>query len=169
MTAADLAALEKRMLAGGCIYVIGNADGRFELLSEFEPGAVDAEIMIVRDEGLEAFDAVAWEHDKPSRWWTLRDVVTGVGEHEISKAFWEERPARMIETPADYLACRCEACCIIDWSADINAIIGLAPAIECATSRLERRLRQALVRQALPKIRITTSEVRASVTRRAAA
>jgi len=162
MTAAEIAL----PLSG---YIIGRSDGTFDgPLAEFEPGAIMAELMCVREivadpmeEIGEVYDVVAWERGTTSPWWTRRGLVTVLGEHELQSAWWQDRPARMVATPYDH-AIDPGTFCIIDWSADINAIIGIAPAVECASRDLERRLWDALTRQEMPKIPIRT--VRPTVT-----
>ena len=114
----------------------------------------------------EIFDVVAWERDTKSPWWTQRGIVTVIGEHELETAWWQERPARMVATPRDH-AVDPGTFCIIDWNADINAIIGRAPAVECAIPALRERLIRALQAQAMPKIIISTAPRSQTAARRA--
>lgn len=137
-------------------WIIGHRDRMFEPLYEFEPGAIEATIILVREgEEAEVVDAIAWPKDTRSPWWMLRGIATVLGEHELSRAWWDGNAAQMVATPADFVACHGAAFCILDWSADLNSIIGRAPAVECATAGLAAKLRAALIEQALPKIPIS--------------
>lgn len=137
-------------------WIVGRRDGRFDLLGEYEPGAVRADLVhVLEGEYLELVDAVAWECHRPGRWWTLRGVATVLGEHELAAAWWEQRPARMVATPADWLAQPLTSFVIVDWSTDINAAIGAAPGVVCDTPALACRLRRTLIEQAMPKLPIT--------------
>jgi len=140
-------------------WIVGRRDGTFEgPLAEFEPGAIRAEFMYCRELVADPFeevgdviDIIAWPLGRRSPWWTQRGLVTVIGEHELVAAWWDDRPARMVATPRDCCA-DSGTFCIIDWSAEIDAIIGQAPAVECATRELERRLRETLIRQATQRV-----------------
>jgi hypothetical protein len=140
-------------------------DGRFERLSEFEPGAVEADFMHVReqvDDPIEqigdVFDVIAWQAQRPGVWWTQRGLVTVIGEHELQAAWWGSRAARMVATPADH-ARDPGTFCVVDWTADINAIIGRNSMIECSTPALYKKLRETLIAQAMPRgLTITTRQ-----------
>jgi hypothetical protein len=124
--------------------------------AEFEPGAVKAEFLHVKSypDGA-TVDVVAWDPHAPGRWWTFRDVCAVAGEYELNASWWEEdRPARLVATPAEHRADPRVTCCIIDWSADLNAAFGLAPAVECSTEALALRLHKTLVAQAVPRLKI---------------
>jgi hypothetical protein len=135
-----------------------SSDGTFQRLSEPEPGAITAELLHVREmvfdpieEVGDIYDCVAWNPQKPGVWWTERGLVTCVGEYELTASYWREQPARMLATPADYVAAHGAGFVILDWSADVNAIIGRVAAVECATSALYRKLRETLIEQAKPR------------------
>jgi hypothetical protein len=131
-------------------WIIPSSRGTFELLEEFEPGAVQAEFLHVAD-GNEIVDTIAWEKERPGVWWARRDLLDHVGAHELDAAWWDERPARLLPTPADYVAAHGHGFVILDWSADINAIIGKVAAVECATAALYRKLKETLIEQAMPR------------------
>jgi hypothetical protein len=100
----------------------------------------------------ELIDVVAWPLNGVSPWWTLRGVATLLGEHELRAAWWESRPARLVETPQAYLDQAGECACVLDWSCDINTALGEAPGVECSTPALAIRLRRVLIEQAMPRI-----------------
>jgi hypothetical protein len=134
---------------------------RFERLSEFEPGAIAAEFILVReivfdpmDEVGDVYDTVAFDPARPTRWWTEYGLAVCLGEYELATAWWQERPARMVATPADWLRCHGAAFCIIDWNADLHAIIGRAPSVECADDWLAGKLKRELTEQARSRIQI---------------
>jgi len=112
----------------------------------------------------EIIDVIAWPVDATSPWWTLRGLATHLGQHEMRAAWWERRHALMVATPQHYVDHVGEAFVIIDWSADLNAILGDVPGIVCDSAALADRLRRILVSQAMPGIlsRITTFEQRAA-------
>ncbi len=142
MTAADLLPVSG--------WIMPSRRGTFEHLAEAEPGAINADFLHVI-EGDDLIDTVAWERSKPGVWWLRHDLITHVGGDELAAAWWDERPARMLETPAAYVDARGGGFCIVDWSADINAVVGRVAAVECATPALYKRLRETLIQQAMPR------------------
>lgn len=169
-------------------WIIGRADGTFESLRQFEPGAVEAEIMLVRgpepddeeqlvlgyDEGdseLSVFvqppdrdwpviDAIAWEAQRPGIWWTLGGTAY-IGEWELRRAWWDEEPARMVSTPAAFLAAHGDAFLLLRWDVDVDAILGDAPGVICDTPALAAKLRRTLIEQAAPRRRMLEVAIRA--------
>lgn len=123
--------------------------GTFEPLAELEPGAVQADFLHVRNDG-EIIDIIAWERERPGIWWARRDLLTHVGDFELDDAWWSERPARLLETPAAYVAAHGRGFVILDWASDVNAIVGRVAQIECATPALYRKLWETLIEQAMP-------------------
>jgi hypothetical protein len=146
-------------------YIRGTADGLFDILPHHEPDCAYAEIVVVRDLDLEPYDAVAWEVGKPGKWWTLRGAAAVLGEGELSMAWWEARPARLLATPADFIAAHGAGFVLLDWAAPINDIIGACPAVQCADHALANRLKRTLWQQAMPSLPITI--VRREVSRAA--
>jgi hypothetical protein len=146
--------------------ILPRADGTFDPLGEIEPNAIEVDFLHVTDDG-ELIDSIAWHRDRPDIWWTHRDLVPVVGSYEISSSWWDHRPAYFVETPADFIACNGQAACIIDWTADVNAIIGEAESVGCQTTALAERMRRTLLAQARPPI-VDHIHVAASTSRRAA-
>lgn len=140
-------------------WVIGRSDGRFEPLSEFEPGAVKAKIMLVRDYDGEAVDAIAWASDRPTVWWTYRGTLDYIGEHELRRAWWDQSPARMVATPAGFVAAAGAAFCILRWDADIDEILGPVPGVDCDGAALAQKLRRTLIEQAAERRRILEAAI----------
>src|SRR5215813_2994206 len=146
-------------------WIVGRSDGTFDgPFTDFEPGAVWAHLLHCRtpvfdplDDIGDVYDVIAWEEGKPSPWWTLRGDVEVIGEHELRSAWWDDRPARMLATPSDYVAAVGAGFCIIDWAADINSIIGRVSAVDCSTPALAERLTNTLIAQAMPRLTITTA------------
>jgi len=154
MSAAD------RPLSG---LIVPNSRGTFEPVAEFEPGAVLADFLHVID-GDELIDSVAWEAGRARTWWLRHDIITHVGDHELDDAWWHERPARLLETPAAYVAAHSRGFVILDWSSDVNAIVGRVAAVECATPALYERLRRTLIEQAMPRGLTITTAAKAKLT-----
>jgi hypothetical protein len=145
-------------------WILPFSDGTFQRLREYQPGAIDVNWLYVRNWVPDPFedvapiiDCVAWPKGSREPWWLWRNIAACVGEHELQSAWWENRPARLVETPADYLACHCAAFCILDWNADINAMLGAAPGVCCSTLRLAQKLSRTLQQQAMPKLSITVA------------
>jgi hypothetical protein len=143
-------------------WIMPFSDGSFQRLPEYEPGAIDADWLYVRawddelfTEAGDIIDCVAWAKGTVEPWWCWRGIAGFLGEAELRLSWWERRPARMVETPSDFLACHGEAFCVLDWSADIDLIIGDAPSVSCSTERLRAKLIRTLMEQALPKFPIT--------------
>jgi hypothetical protein len=136
-------------------------DGTFQRLSEFEPGAIKAEFILARETVFEpmeevgdVYDTVAYDPTRPTRWWTEHGLAVCLGDWEITAAWWGDRPARMVATPADWLKTHGGSFCVLDWSADLQAIIGRVPAIECVDDWLAGKLKREMTEQARPKIQI---------------
>ncbi|MGE0117656.1 MAG: hypothetical protein AB7S71_01450 [Dongiaceae bacterium] len=134
------------------------ADGVFDRLPEFEPGALDADFLYVRDrDTLEIVDCIAWQRGVASPWWIERGLMTVIGEWELQRSWWDGDAAYMVATPRRFVELHGLGFCIVDWSADVNTIIGRAAEVVCETEQLREHLRQTLIRQAMPRIRITTA------------
>lgn len=155
MTAVDFERLYPRA------WIIGRADGSFQPVADFEPGALDATIMLVRDGNGDVADAVAWEDSRPGRWWTYSGTLDYIGEGELRRAWWGNRPARMVSTPAAYLDAIGSAFCILRWSADVDAILGPVCGVVCDTEALKAKLRRTLLEQAADRRRLLESAINA--------
>jgi hypothetical protein len=163
---ADLAALDGQIAAlYPSAWIIGHSDGRFEPLPAFEPGAVRAEIMLVRalvddppEEVGVVIDAIAWEADKPGAWWTINGA-SYLGEWELRRAWWDKAPARMVSTPEAH-ARDSASFVILDWSADVDDILGPVPGVLCDTPELVSKLRRTMFLQAAPRRRTLESAIR---------
>jgi hypothetical protein len=159
MTAVDIASLYPSA------WIIGHSDGRFVPLPEFTPGAVRAEIMLVRalvDDPMEdvgdVIDAVAWEVDRPDDWWTINGT-SYLGEWELRRAWWDEAPARMVSTPEAF-ARDSASFVVLDWSADVDDILGPVPGVVCDSPALVSKLRRTMFLQAAPRRRLLESAIR---------
>jgi hypothetical protein len=146
-------------------WIIGHSDGRFVTASEFEPGAVRAEIMLIRalvEDPLEdmgaVIDAVAWETEKPGDWWTINGT-SYLGEWELRRGWWDQSPARLVSTPEAH-ARDSASFVILDWSADVDDILGPVPGVVCDTPELVSRLRRTMFLQAAPRRRLLESAIR---------
>src|SRR5215813_6449273 len=112
-------------------WIVGRSDGLFVPVNEHESGAVLAHIMLVREpvfdpmeEAGEVVDAIGWEEDRPGAWWTLNGTAY-IGGHGA-------------------------AFCIIDWEADVDAILGPTAAVTVDNINLASRLRRTMFDQAAP-------------------
>jgi hypothetical protein len=140
-------------------------DGTFQRLEEFEPGGLVAEFLHVREtvfdwteEVGDIYDIVAWDARRPGIWWTAYGVAVVLGEWELGDAAWDDRPARMTSTPDAWVCSHGSSFCVVDWSADLQAIIGRASKIKCATPALHTKLRETLIAQAMPRGLVITTQ-----------
>lgn len=131
-------------------------DGTFELADDgrnaiIVPAGAHSPI----DGGWEdIFDLVAFYLDQPGRWW-VRAGEALLGENHLRDRFEDRRPARLVETPLDYLKAAGDAVCVLDWDhADPReAFAGLA-VVECATHDLGRRLKRRIADLSRPRFEI---------------
>lgn len=86
----------------------------------------EALLLPVSEVGGGVIDVVAWQIGEPSIWWLRRGVASYVGEHELILARRDRRPVRLVATPKEYLALWGYAVCILDWRADVRAILAQA-------------------------------------------
>jgi hypothetical protein len=100
-------------------------------------------------------DVIAWPFDRSDIWWALYGIATHLGEDELRSAGWMQRSARMVGTPQTYLDRAGECFCVLDWEADLNAMIGDAPSVVCDSSNLAAQLGQTLRKQAMPRLPIS--------------
>jgi hypothetical protein len=110
------------------------------LLAVLLPVELDPEIEI---------DTIAWTPDRPRRWFFERQVATHLGDAALRRAQWYQRPVRLVATPADWLRHPQGTTCILDWRANIRAILGDVADIVCSSPELarflDRRLHQQVV------------------------
>lgn len=118
----------------------------------------DALLMPVRDLGGEVIDVAAWEFGQPAFWWLRKGIATYCGEHSIYLDNREGRPVKLVATPAEYLKHWGRAMCILNWKADVRAIVGLAQhGIICSSPQLAERVRTAVDRPRSERVRITVA------------
>jgi len=150
----------ERLAISGC-RILGAGDGTFRIAGHGEAGAIDAELLLVRDgDDLEIVDAITWPRDRRSPWWTMHGLVALLGDHELRAAWWDQRPVRLLETPRDWLHVHGNGACIVDWEADLRAMFGDVAAVACATDALAARVRQTLQAQAAPAFVVTVGSGR---------
>jgi hypothetical protein len=131
-------------------WAVVSSDGTFRRVREFVPGAIDAQIMLVRsdDDDRCVVDAVAWAIDDPDSWWTWSGKVLYLGEDELRRARWDDDRAYLVSRPVDFLNAHGRAVCLIRWDADIDSILAGVRGVTCDTSALAARLRRIWVEQA---------------------
>jgi len=130
------------------------SDRSFELdasgvLAVLLPVELDREIEI---------DTVAWTPDRPRRWFFERHIATHLGDAPLRKAQWYGHPLRLVATPADWLRDPQATTCILDWKADLRAILGDVPKVICASDAQKRFLRRRLAEQLAPRFEIEVAK-----------
>lgn len=130
------------------------ADGSWEP----DETGFDALLMPVRDLGGEVIDVVAWEFGLPQHWWIRRGIATYAGEHAIYLANRQKQPVRLVATPAEYLKQWGQGMCILNWQADVRAIVNMAEqGIICETPQLAGRVRAAIDKPRSERVKITVA------------
>jgi hypothetical protein len=118
-----------------------------------QSGALATLIPIELHDGT-AIDAVAFLAANPRRWWTEKLAATHLGDTELNRAQWYQRPIRLVATPADWLRDP-QTICVLDWwSCDLRALFGDVPKVICASDGQERFLRRRLTEQVAPRFKI---------------
>jgi hypothetical protein len=122
-----------------------DASGRWEPAEEGDAEAIDAILLTVYDlYSEELVDVVAWDRDAPWMWWLRGDRATFLGEADLFFANQEGRKVEIVATPAQYLDRSGRALCILDWSADVAAIVGQAKHGCFCTATVAERLRRTI-------------------------
>lgn len=134
-----------------CRWVRASGNGSWTPCGE-APGAIWAHCLPVAGYGSDALsDVLAWPWDRPGTWWRRTGRAGWLGDHLLDEPPTGES-VLVVETPADWLAQRQEAVCILDWSLDLAAIFHDAPDLVCSTKRLADRLIAALQHRAAVRI-----------------
>ncbi|WP_119461884.1 hypothetical protein [Rhodospirillaceae bacterium SYSU D60014] len=142
----------------GMAHIATYRDGTFDPCEPM-PGAIYAKTMPVYDRLGEPVDLVAWASADPSRWWLRHGLATVLGEDDLNGAWWEERPVMLAATPAEWLEQRYLWpnklwVCVLDWSADPRATLGLASEVVCTSTALQQKLKDEIARHVAPAFRI---------------
>lgn len=131
-----------------------SSDGTWEP----DEAGFDALLMPVTALGGDIIDTVAWEFGRPAVWWLRRGIATFVGEHEIFLANQRERQVKLVATPKEYLAHWGHAVCILNWTADVKAILGqINRGIICESAPLAARATRAVNLRPSDRIKITVA------------
>lgn len=132
-----------------------SADGTWEPDPE---GGFDALLLPVRVPGGAIIDTVAWEFGHPWQWWMRRGVATFLGEYEIERVNAISQPARLVPMPADYLKHDGYAVCILNWQADIRAILSSCQhGIMCSTEPLMARVAKIVNSRPADRLNLTVA------------
>lgn len=133
-------------------------DGTWEPGEEGDREAFDALLMPIFDlYSGDLVDVVAWEGHAPELWWLRYKRADFVGEAAIFLANREKHRVKLVTTPSEYLKHWGRAICILNWTADIRAIVGQAEhGVMCAGPKVAARLRGAIDKRPSERLRITT-------------
>src|SRR5262249_47569611 len=121
-------------------------------LTAFEPGALFMDFLTVREpidgnimewQG-DIIDVVGWANADPGTWWRFTRAADALGHDELRLAHWEARPARICDSPLDWLQAGCEPFLILDWWQDWYSLEFTATAAVCQSQALAQRLRKHL-------------------------
>ncbi|MGE5537478.1 MAG: AAA family ATPase [Gemmatimonas sp.] len=104
-------------------------------------------------------DAVAWEPARPGAWWRRTGVATLLGSDNIARA--GTAPLAVHATPERWLAAGGRGICVLDWSADLRALLGEAQLVT-DSAPLARRLDRALGRWGATTV-VPSASVRDSI------
>ncbi len=132
-------------------WIMPTPRGLFDVLPEFEPGALDADVFEIEDEAGEVVDQVAWTPDRPARWWLRTGDGLVLGAPEIARSAECDAPIRLLGTPLEYLDAHAHGrpwCAVIlRWDAPLAEILSPARSVIPSTPTLEMRLRRGLRNQ----------------------
>jgi len=135
-----------------------HADGTFTPLPVELPGAVWCHFLNVREAVGDPFnevppivDVVAWEDCRPWDWWLLHRAAAITGEWEIDNAWRDQRPARMLATPAEFLRSHGAGFCVLDWrkAGDLLELIDIVE-VTYSNPWLANKLVQARIARDFP-------------------
>ena len=126
------------------------SDRSFEL---DEAGVLAVLLPVELDRELE-IDTIAWTPDRPRRWFFERHLATHLGDAALHRAQWDQRPIRLLPTPAAWLADPEGAMVILDWCSDLRAIFRDVAEIICHSPELKRFLDRRLAQQVSHHYRI---------------
>jgi hypothetical protein len=128
--------------------IIPSADGTWQP-TEKQPGdnGIEASLYQIEERDGSLFDTVAWEiASNGSIWWLRQGRAAFMGEEDIELANSLRKPVRLVPTPREFVKHRL-CCCILNWKADVRAILGLAQYGWLCTSPALARRAQAAVRE----------------------
>jgi hypothetical protein len=97
----------------------------------------------------DVFDVIAWEPQRPGRWWWQSGLAVLLGEDDLrSIQLAERRAIRLVENPAAWLDAKAPAVCILDWyGCDLRRVLRDVGTIRCSTLRLAEFLERRLAEQ----------------------
>jgi hypothetical protein len=96
----------------------------------------------------EVFDVIAWEPSRPGRWWWQSGLATHLGEDDLlAIQLAPRRGIRLVENPQAWLDAKSPVVCILDWNADLRALLRDVSTIHCSTLRLAEFLERRLAEQ----------------------
>jgi hypothetical protein len=142
--------------------IMPSADGTWQPTAE-QPGdeGIDASLLQIEERDGSLYDVVAWETmGDPEIWWLRWGRATFLGDWSIDMANREHKPIWLCATPRSYLQHVPLTCCILNWKADVRAILSQVECgIICTNPALWARARRAIDR--LPSDRLNLSLVAA--------
>jgi hypothetical protein len=125
-----------------------NRVGGFVLAPDGEPSIVGE----VRDAYGDIADFVAWQPEKPERWWLRHGDIAVLGGHALAVAAFHGDRIRLYGTPQDWFRTRQRGVCILLWDAPLDGIFDGVGAVECDSPELQQRYVKALRRWEPPVI-----------------
>ncbi len=108
--------------------------------------------------GEDLIDVVAWRVEEPRKWWLRRGIATHLGQQDLEQCWWEDRPIKLISRPRDWMFDSGPSVCILQWTADLRAILWRAPEVRCADYRMKKYLEARLAAQVRPRFGITVGQ-----------
>jgi hypothetical protein len=131
-------------------WAVPHSSGRFEPLKVIEPGAAWMDFLIVREPitgpliewSGEIVDVVGWQAEQPGAWWRLHRAANMLGSDELTRACGDARPARLCDSPLDWLQANCDPLCVLDWWQDWSGMAFMATAVVAQSPDLAMQLRQ---------------------------
>ncbi len=117
-------------------------DGSFEFAPDGEPAIVAK----VHDAHGDLADFVAWQPERPGRWWLRRGDIAVLGGHALEVANYHGDNIRLLETPQDWFRSGGDDVCILLWAAPLVELFDGVGTVECDSPELQQRFVKALRR-----------------------
>ena len=119
-----------------------NGNGLFAFCRHGEPAIVAD---VIDSEGDPA-DLVAWQPERPGRWWLRFGDCAVLGGHNLALASWYGDSIHLHGTPQDFFRAGQRGCCVLLWDAPLDDLFAGAVAVDVDGVDHHHRLVNALRR-----------------------
>ena len=103
-----------------------HGDGSFVFAPDGEPAIVAK----IHDANGDLADLVAWQPERPGRWWLRRGDIAVLGAHAAAVANYHGDSIRLIGTPQDWFQSGGNGACVLLWAAPLDELFGGVGTVE---------------------------------------